>query len=77
MSTFEIVEHILACQHIREYFHATVSGADEELRLHVKQYIPKDQQQKGAARQGITIIAAHSNGFFKVAQANWLSFIGV
>jgi hypothetical protein len=66
MSRFVVVEHVLPCQHIREYSHATASGQDEELQLHIKQYIPNDSQPKGITRKGITIIAAHCNGYIKV-----------
>ncbi|RDW84882.1 hypothetical protein BP6252_02472 [Coleophoma cylindrospora] len=65
MAGFTVVEHTLPGQHIREYFHATISGQDEELLLHVKQYIPNDNQPRDRHREGVTLIAAHSNAYSK------------
>lgn len=66
MTGLTVVEHTLPGQHIREYFHATISGEDEELLLHLKQYIPNDNQAQNKPRRGITLIAAHSNAYSKV-----------
>ena len=61
---FEIKEHTLECQHIREYPHATARSQEDVLRLAIKQYIPRDNQDP---RDGdVTIIGAHANGFPKV-----------
>lgn len=62
-SAFKVQEHTIPCQYIREYPGATLENQEDDLFLHVKQYIPLDQSnsQPGA----ITIIAAHANGFPK------------
>ncbi|KAL9101484.1 MAG: hypothetical protein Q9163_003255 [Psora crenata] len=62
-SCFAIKEHVLPTQYVREYPGATLKDQEEELKLHVKQYIPLGRQksQHGA----VTIIAAHANGFPK------------
>lgn len=65
-SVFEIREHTLECQHIREYARATANSQEEILRLAIKQYIPLDNQEP---KEGdVTIIGAHANGFPKVSQ---------
>jgi hypothetical protein len=60
---FHITEHIVPCQHIREYARATAS-ADSPLDLVIKQYTPRDNlnPQKGDT----TIIATHGSGLPKV-----------
>ena len=62
---FNLQEHIIPCQHIREYPDATSGDQEAVLQLCVKQYIPKDQVQ-ALASDAVTIIAAHANGFPKV-----------
>ena len=63
-SLFEIKEHTLECQHIREYARATATSQEDVLHLAIKQYIPLDNSQP---KEGdITIIGAHANGFPKV-----------
>lgn len=66
-SIFEIREHTLECQHIREYARATVNAEEDVLRLEIKQYIPLDNPnpQEG----DVTIIGAHANGFPKAGTA--------
>lgn len=63
-SPFTIREHVLPCQYIREYPGGTLYDQEDELRLQVKQYIPKDESisEPGA----VSIIGAHANGFPKV-----------
>ncbi|TAQ89445.1 hypothetical protein B7494_g2220 [Chlorociboria aeruginascens] len=62
-SVFEIKEHILECQHIREYARATSQYQEDILYLAIKQYIPFDNPHP---KDGdITIIGAHANGFPK------------
>jgi hypothetical protein len=62
-SIFEIKEHVLECQHIREYARATAVSQNDVLHLAIKQYIPLDNLQP---KDGdITIIGAHANGFPK------------
>ncbi|CZS89889.1 related to host-specific AK-toxin Akt2 [Rhynchosporium agropyri] len=62
-SNFQIKEHVIECQHIREYARATSTSQEDVLHLSVKQYTPLDnlQPQKG----DVTIIGAHANGFPK------------
>jgi hypothetical protein len=62
-SHFECHEHVISCQHIREFYRATANSQEEELQLAVKQYIPLDNldPKPGDA----TIIACHGAGFFK------------
>lgn len=62
-SVFKIVEHVVECQHIREYYGGIRSGASS-LSLCVKEYIPSDNIE--AVDGSITIIATHANGFPKV-----------
>jgi len=64
-SIFEIKEHILECQHIREYARATARSQEEVLHLAIKQYIPLNNRQPHEG--DITIIGAHANGFPKVS----------
>ncbi|ROV96619.1 hypothetical protein VPNG_09009 [Cytospora leucostoma] len=64
MSTvFDIREHVIDTQHIREYPRATAHSQEEVLQLAVKQYIPKDNPDPKPG--DITIIASHANGFVK------------
>ena len=63
-SVFEIKEHTLECQHIREYPRATANSQEEVLYLAIKQYTPLDNPNP---KEGdVTIIGAHANGFPKV-----------
>lgn len=61
---FQIKEHVVESQHIREYPRATAQSQEDILHLAVKQYVPLDNPnpQEG----DITIIGAHANGFPKV-----------
>jgi hypothetical protein len=63
MSSFDIVEHTIPCQHIREYPRATADAQEAVLHLAVKQYIPKDNRDPQPG--DVTIIGAHANGFPK------------
>lgn len=69
-SVFQIKEHTLECQHIREYPHATAGAQEDVLHLAIKQYIPLDNlhPQEG----DVTIIGAHANGFPKVPRLKFL-----
>ena len=62
-SVFRVQEHTIPCQYIREYPGATLDNQEDDLLLHVKQYIPLDQSNSQAS--AITIIGAHANGFPK------------
>lgn len=67
MSTvFDIKEHVIDGQHIREYARATAHSQEEVLQLAVKQYIPKDNPHPKPG--DITVIASHANGFVKVSE---------
>ncbi|KUI52990.1 Peroxisomal membrane protein LPX1 [Cytospora mali] len=64
MSTlFDIKEHVIDTQHIREYARATAHSQEEVLQLAVKQYTPKDNPNPKPG--DITVIASHANGFVK------------
>ncbi|KAK0617192.1 Alpha/beta hydrolase family-domain-containing protein [Immersiella caudata] len=60
---FEIKEHKVEAQHIREYPNATAHSQEEVLYLSVKQYIPKNNPSPKPG--DVTIIASHANGFVK------------
>ncbi|KAK3692488.1 Alpha/beta hydrolase family-domain-containing protein [Podospora appendiculata] len=62
-SAFDIKEHVVEGQHIREYPHATARSQEDVLRLAVKQYIPKNNPNPQPG--DITILASHANGFVK------------
>ncbi|OGM41470.1 hypothetical protein ABOM_010073 [Aspergillus bombycis] len=61
-SQFQVKEHTIPCQSIREYHHA-VKGVDPPLQLAVKQYIPLNNLNPSP--DDITIIAGHANGIPK------------
>jgi hypothetical protein len=73
-AVFQIKEHTLECQHIREYARATANSQEEVLHLAIKQYIPLDNQQPQPG--DLTIIGAHANGFPKVNLPN-LPFVNI
>ncbi|RFU35408.1 Acting on peptide bonds (peptidase)/Acylglycerol lipase/Carboxylesterase, partial [Scytalidium lignicola] len=60
---FQIKEHVLECQHIREYPRATAQSQEDTLYLSIKQYIPLDNPNPQDG--DVTIIGAHANGFPK------------
>ncbi|KAA8566793.1 hypothetical protein EYC84_009893 [Monilinia fructicola] len=60
---FEIKEHTLECQHIREYPRATSNSQEDILQLAIKQYIPRDNPHPQPG--DVTIIGAHANGYPK------------
>jgi len=64
MSLFKVQEHTLTTSHIREYPGATAGSQDDELKLAVKQYTPRDNQDPKPG--DLTIIGGHANGFPKV-----------
>ena len=63
LSNFYITEHKIPTCHVREYPRATVNGDDDVLHLAVKQYTPK---RNAKAKNSVTVIGAHANGFPKV-----------
>jgi hypothetical protein len=71
-SKFRIVEHLVPCQHIREYAQATANEQEDVLQLAVKQYIPLNNPSPKPG--DITIIGAHANGFVKACGPPLLTF---
>lgn len=64
MSHFRVVEHTVRCQPVRERPGAVKPGYENQLRLAVKQYIPKDNPSPQGS--DVTLIGAHANSFPKV-----------
>ncbi|KAG5951897.1 hypothetical protein E4U53_002053 [Claviceps sorghi] len=63
MADFTVAEHVIPGAHVREYARATADNQDAPLKLHVKQYTPRDNP---SPRKGdVTIVGAHGNGFPK------------
>lgn len=61
---FNIIEHVVPGQHVREYPHATRTRQEDILHISVKEYVPKNASIQ-TKHPGITIIATHGNGFPK------------
>ena len=72
---FDVKDHVIPGQYIREYPGAVLDDQEDILHLHVKQYIPKDQSRN--RRGAVTIIGAHANGFPKVSVAISLAYIHI
>lgn len=72
-AVFDIKEHVVEGQHIREYPRATAHSQEEVLKLAVKQYIPKDNPNPKPG--DVTILASHANGFVKVRPCSRLSLV--
>lgn len=66
---FDVKEHVIPCQHIREYPRATAHKQEELLHLSVKQYTPNDNQDAQIGDVNVSIIGAHAQGFPKVFSA--------
>ena len=62
-SDFDIIEHVIPCQHLRGYPHA-VNEPSAVLKLAVKQYVPTHHGDDSEA--SVNIIATHANGIVKV-----------
>ncbi|KAJ5371705.1 Alpha/beta hydrolase family-domain-containing protein [Penicillium concentricum] len=63
MSYFQVTEHTIRGQNIRERPGAVKAGHERDIRLAVKQYVPFDNP---SPQEGdVTIIGAHANGFPK------------
>ena len=71
---FDVYQHVVPGQHVREYPGATCNGTSELLELSVKQYVPKEQMALQSTKT-ITILAAGGNGFPKVQLPNLRSDI--
>jgi hypothetical protein len=63
MSHFTINSHVVRTQHTRDRPAGAERGRDNDLRLHVKQYVPKGNPNPKTG--DVTIIGAHANGFPK------------
>ena len=62
---FNIVEHVIPGQHIREYPRATKHSQEDVLQLSIKEYIPLDRAEDVVTHGSLTIIGACGNGFPK------------
>lgn len=60
---FEIIEHTIPAQHIREWPRATAVSQDDVLQIRIKQYKPIDNPHPQPG--DVTVIGAHGNGFPK------------
>lgn len=65
---FNITEHVIDGQHIREYPRATATP-DAPLKLCIKQYMPLDNPNPKPG--DVTIIATHRYGFHKVISSSF------
>ncbi|KAI0431111.1 prolyl aminopeptidase-like protein [Xylaria sp. FL1042] len=59
---FEVIEHTIPAQHLREWPRATGTSQEAVLRIHIKQYRPKNYDPQPS---DITVIGAHGNAFPK------------
>lgn len=66
MSRFRIIEHIVPAQHTRDRYAGAELGRENDLRLHVKQYIPRNNPTPRPA--DVTIIGAVANAYPKEIQ---------
>ncbi|KAI0469324.1 prolyl aminopeptidase-like protein [Xylaria cf. heliscus] len=70
---FEITEHVIPAQHVREWPRATAVTQEDVLQIHIKQYRPKDNLNPQP--EDITVIGAHACGFPKeIYEALWVDF---
>lgn len=60
---FRVIEHVTRCSHTRDRPAGVELGKNNKLRLSVKQYIPKKNNNPGL--NDVTLIGAHANGFPK------------
>ena len=63
---FNVVEHVIPGQHIREYPNATKHSQEDALKLSVKQYVPSNTVDR-VPHNAVTIVGLHGNGFPKVS----------
>ena len=63
---FNVVEHVIPGQHIREYPNATKHSQEDALKISVKQYIPLNTVDR-VPHNAVTIVGLHGNGFPKVS----------
>ncbi len=62
---FNVQRHRTPCQHVREYPGAAKDRQEHVFHLDIKQYTPVDNPRPQVG--DVTIVAAHGNGFPKVA----------
>jgi len=60
---FSKTEHVLPCQHIRQYPRATLTTPEDVLHMCIKQYTPLNNRHPQSG--DVTIIAAHANAVGK------------
>ncbi|KAI0423306.1 prolyl aminopeptidase-like protein [Xylaria grammica] len=60
---FEVIEHVIPAQHLREWPRATGTSQEAVMRIHIKQYRPKDNLNPQPG--DVTVIGVHGNGFPK------------
>lgn len=63
---FNVVEHVISGQHIREYPNATKHSQEDALKISIKQYIPSNTVDS-VPHNAVTIVGLHGNGFPKVS----------
>lgn len=73
---FNVVEHVIPGQHIREYVHSINGPQETVVQLAIKQYTPKDRPSP-VSKNAITIIGTHGTGFPKVCFCSALFSIQV
>ncbi|RYP75444.1 hypothetical protein DL771_002329 [Monosporascus sp. 5C6A] len=67
---FEVKEHAIPAQHLREWPRATAGSQEDVLQIHIKQYKPLDNPDPQPG--DVTIIGVGANGFPKeVYEALW------
>ena len=64
LPAFQIIEHTVSCQHVREYPNGVKPEGEIVLKLAVKQY--KSLEPLEDSGNAVTIISTHANGFPKV-----------
>ena len=64
LRAFQVIEHTVLCQHVREYPNGVKPEGESVLKLAVKQY--KSLEPLEDSGNAVTIISTHANGFPKV-----------
>ena len=67
LPAFQIIEHTVLCQHVREYPNGVKPEGENVLKLAVKQY--KALEPLEDSGNAVTIISTHANGFPKVCSS--------
>lgn len=60
LAHFDVIEHTTPCNHTRHYPGGAEPGQHSDLRLSIKQYVPKHKVSTSSAP--LTVIGAHGNG---------------